>query len=206
MRYVAGGTVPVTATTVKQSTVILSSDPRSAGEARRFAARTLASWHVEVVQAAVELLVSELVTNALFHAAGPITVTLRVDGTHVRGEVLDRSPEVPVRRDRDTLTTRGRGLTVIDAYADSWGVERAEAGDGKSVWFQLALTGAPPPPEGDPASREVTVELDCGHALRVTFIPDASVLGAKAGCGECGQLSTVLGVGKFTRPPRQPGA
>ena len=189
----------MTAAPVKQSTVILSSDPRSAGAARRFAARTLSDWNVEVVQSAVELLISELVTNALFHAAGPITVTLRVDDTRVRGEVLDRSPEVPVRREREELTTRGRGLTVVDAYADAWGVVPAEDGDGKSVWFELELPGAFVPNQGDLPARDVTVELECGHALQVAFIPDVSVLGAKAGCAVCGRLSTVTGVGKFTR-------
>lgn len=94
-----------------------------------------------------ELLTSELVTNALLHTdqEAVVTATLglgeaaRVDG-RLRVEVRDALPRHPTLRATDTgkaaeSATSGRGLLLVHALADAWGVRAA--GMGKAVWFEL---------------------------------------------------------------------
>lgn len=84
-----------------------------------------------------ELLTSELVTNALIHTAYGAVVTASLAGDVLRVEVRDFAPEppdpyLPVSEDR----THGRGLLLVQALADAWGVRAL--GAGKVVWFELA--------------------------------------------------------------------
>jgi anti-sigma regulatory factor (Ser/Thr protein kinase) len=83
-----------------------------------------------------ELLVSELITNALVHGAGDPELVLTVDPPRIRVEVRDADPTVdfgPVVG--EASRTHGRGLAIVDALATSWGVE--PRWDGKAVWFVL---------------------------------------------------------------------
>jgi anti-sigma regulatory factor (Ser/Thr protein kinase) len=125
----------------------LPARPTSPGEARRFVGEVLRDHGLdtgEVVEAAA-LLTSELVTNAVLHAAGTINVDVDLDLTAVRVEVADSGEEQPARRDAAPEDTSGRGLCLVEAMARAWGVER-EREDGKVVWFELdvpALRSAP---------------------------------------------------------------
>jgi anti-sigma regulatory factor (Ser/Thr protein kinase) len=83
----------------------------------------------------VELLTSELATNALRHAASPLTVIVRYDGRAVRVEVGDGSPELPTSRSPGLSEPHGRGLMLIDALSSGWGVTPTR--DGKRVWFEV---------------------------------------------------------------------
>jgi anti-sigma regulatory factor (Ser/Thr protein kinase) len=111
----------------------------SPGEARRFVGDVLRHRglaRTEVVEAAV-LLTSELVTNAVLHAAdGTINVDVDLDLTAVRVEVADASEERPAPRVAAPDDTSGRGLHLVEAMARAWGVERPRE-DGKVVWFEL---------------------------------------------------------------------
>jgi two-component sensor histidine kinase len=86
----------------------------------------------------VLLLVSELVTNAVRHAATPFDVTVLVDGPEVTVAVVDRDrthpPEV---QDPAPDATSGRGLRIVQELSSSWGTESLD-GDLKRVWFRLA--------------------------------------------------------------------
>ena len=116
----------------------LPSRPTSPGEARRFVGDVLREHGLstcEVVEAA-QLLTSELVTNAVLHAAGAIDVDVDLDLTAVRVEVADVSAERPAPRDATPEDTSGRGLHLVEAMARAWGVDRA-CEDGKVVWFEL---------------------------------------------------------------------
>lgn len=86
-----------------------------------------------------ELLVSELVSNAVLHGSPAITLCLEVDPPCI---------EVGVRDEGETLPTtaveapppsvpRGRGLIIVDRLSASWGVIPAEPPPGKTVWFEL---------------------------------------------------------------------
>ncbi|MFJ6251838.1 MULTISPECIES: SpoIIE family protein phosphatase [unclassified Streptomyces] len=108
--------------------------------ARRLAREALARWDLEELTDSVELLISEVVTNAVRYAERP--VTLRLLRTDVlRCEVGDDSPQLPrQRRARDT-DEGGRGLLVVNRLARRWGATRLSGG--KVVWFELGLPSKP---------------------------------------------------------------
>jgi serine phosphatase RsbU (regulator of sigma subunit) len=112
----------------------LEPEDAAPGRARRLARRALARWGLEELSDSVELLVSEVVTNAVRYAQQP--VTLRLLRTDVlRCEVGDDSPQLPrQRRARDT-DEGGRGLFLVNRLARRWGATRLSTG--KVVWFEL---------------------------------------------------------------------
>ncbi|MEU7282544.1 SpoIIE family protein phosphatase [Streptomyces sp. NPDC045431] len=112
----------------------LEPEDAAPGRARRLARRALARWDLEELSDSVELLVSEVVTNAVRYAERP--VTLRLLRTDVlRCEVGDDSPQLPrQRRARDT-DEGGRGLFLVNRLARRWGATRLSTG--KVVWFEL---------------------------------------------------------------------
>ena len=86
-----------------------------------------------------ELALSELVTNALLHGRDPISVTLRVAAQSLRVEVCDANPVSPSFSVLDPTAVTGRGLLLISAVSDRWGVDPSPGG--KVVWFELLLGG-----------------------------------------------------------------
>lgn len=116
-----------------------------------------------------QLLVSELVTNAVLHAGTDIEVTVSVSGGVVRVDVVDQSRRLPTRKNYDRSAMTGRGLGLVDASARQWGVRGHPSG--KSVWFELAAHDATPtdaPAIDAPAlSRPHTVTL---HHLPVRLL------------------------------------
>jgi anti-sigma regulatory factor (Ser/Thr protein kinase) len=82
-----------------------------------------------------ELALSELVTNAVLHGRDPITLRVLRTGSCVRVEVSDGSPVSPSFSMLDPTAVTGRGLMLISAASDRWGVEPQV--DGKRVWFEL---------------------------------------------------------------------
>ncbi|WP_314253659.1 SpoIIE family protein phosphatase [Streptomyces sp. DSM 40907] len=116
----------------------LDPEETAPGRARRFARRALTRWGLEELSDSLELLVSEVVTNAVRYAERP--VTLRLLRTDVlRCEVGDDSPQLPrQRRARDT-DEGGRGLFLVNRMARRWGATRLSSG--KVVWFELSLPG-----------------------------------------------------------------
>lgn len=85
-----------------------------------------------------ELLITELVTNALVHTEQGAEVCASIDEARLRVEVRDYAarrprPYVPSADDG----THGRGLVLVQALADDWGVDALAPGAGKVVWFEL---------------------------------------------------------------------
>ena len=122
----------------------LSRSPRSAAEARGFVTSTLQDWELDGLADMAALLVSELVTNALLHARSSLVVQIMSGPAAVKVSVGDGSAALPQpRRDPDQeraqaaieLAEGGRGLVLVEAIADRWGVESQQAG--KRVWFEL---------------------------------------------------------------------
>ncbi len=117
-------------------------EPDAVRRARAAVRSQLHGWHLDCVADLAALLVSELVTNSLRHAAGPIGVRLvrpaGLDGT-LRVEVSDPLPDLPRERVAHPEDESGRGLQLVAGSSLSWGT-RPGAG-GKTVWFELAVPG-----------------------------------------------------------------
>lgn len=119
----------------------LPSTPASAGAARRFVDAALAAPELFPVTDAAALLVSELVANAVLHTGTPLEVVVAVDGAHVRVEVHDGSPRLPVRKNYSTMSGTGRGLVLVERMSSDWGADSTPTG--KVVWFELDAASAP---------------------------------------------------------------
>lgn len=110
--------------------------PSSVGEARRLVRRELGrAGRPDLVECA-ELVVTEVVTNALVHAGTPIDVAVRIDGDTLVVEVADGSAQQPVVRHHGALAGTGRGLRLLQGMVDRWGSRPHD--DGKTVWFELS--------------------------------------------------------------------
>jgi len=116
----------------------LPPEPASAGAARRFVTEVLKARDIDVEL--ISLLVSELVSNVILHAQTPLEVTIRTRGAHLRVTVADESPVIPALKQYAADSVTGRGLTMIDLTAESWGID--EMAEGKAVWFEIPLNGA----------------------------------------------------------------
>ncbi|WP_210585603.1 SpoIIE family protein phosphatase [Streptomyces sp. GESEQ-35] len=112
----------------------LEPEEMAPGKARRLARRALARWDMEELTDSVELLVSEVVTNAVRYATRPITLRLlRTDV--LRCEVGDDVPQLPRLRQARATDEGGRGLYLVNRLARRWGATRLSTG--KVVWFEL---------------------------------------------------------------------
>jgi len=89
----------------------------------------------------VELVVSELVTNAMRHGRGEITMHLDVTPDRVVVGVQDQGTGLPLPQEPDETVANGRGLALVAILATEWGV-RPEPGGGKVVWCVLMTTPA----------------------------------------------------------------
>jgi serine phosphatase RsbU (regulator of sigma subunit)/anti-sigma regulatory factor (Ser/Thr protein kinase) len=114
----------------------LPSELTSASRARSLIRRPLRRWGLLELLPTAELLVSELVTNAVRYAQGKIGLRLILEGGLVC-EVLDESAALPRLRHPDDSDERGRGLQVVSQLAQRWGARRAASG--KVVWCELPL-------------------------------------------------------------------
>ncbi|MDH2410374.1 SpoIIE family protein phosphatase [Streptomyces chitinivorans] len=113
-------------------------DPRAqtARQARRLARRALERWDLTDLSDSVELLVSEVVTNAVRYAERPITLRLLRTDT-LRCEVGDDVPQLPRLRQARATDEGGRGLYLVNRLARRWGATRLSTG--KVVWFELPM-------------------------------------------------------------------
>ena len=112
----------------------LAGEAPSVRTARRLVDETLRSWDCGEVLDEVELLVSELVTNAVVHGHGEVEVAVRLLPERIRFEVIDDDPSMPAPRHEPDAES-GRGLALVEALSSDWGVE--PTGSGKSVWFEV---------------------------------------------------------------------
>lgn len=124
--------------------IALQPEPQSAPLARAVVRELLAGSGVEALLDAAELCVSELVTNAVLHASTPLRLEVEVASQVVRLRVHDHSPNVPVLARHTSTASTGRGLALVAAIADAWGVEEHGA-DGKTVWCELTEGAAAQP-------------------------------------------------------------
>ncbi|MER5737346.1 ATP-binding protein [Streptomyces sp. NPDC002262] len=107
---------------------------------RRILRASLNHWQLSHLVVTANLLLTELVTNAFLHADAP-TVGVRVyrQGDLLMIEVNDGTPQGPLPRPTGLLSEHGRGLVLVDALADSWGVSR----DRTTTWCSLSTAMQP---------------------------------------------------------------
>ncbi len=114
----------------------LAPHPMTAGQARRLTRRALRRWGLESLVDPTELMVSEIVTNAVRFASRPLSLRLlRTDV--LRCEVTDDSPQVPRMRQAGFGDESGRGLFLVNQLALRWGATRLSSG--KVVWFEQKI-------------------------------------------------------------------
>jgi len=113
--------------------------PTSVAAARRFTRDTLIERPLEESETA-ELLVSELVTNAVRYGVGPILLSVTVRGRSLRCEVTDAHPAVPCLKAAAADDESGRGMQLLHELSHRCGVRPAR--QGKTVWFELQAPGS----------------------------------------------------------------
>jgi anti-sigma regulatory factor (Ser/Thr protein kinase) len=118
--------------------LVLDLDPSSVARARRFVEDCCFEWCLDDEDAASTVVVSELVTNALRHATGPIVliVARRLDRVVVSVEDTSERPVDPYPA--EPMSESGRGLEVVEQLSESWGEQALE--HGKRVWAEVVPT------------------------------------------------------------------
>jgi anti-sigma regulatory factor (Ser/Thr protein kinase) len=112
--------------------------PEAVTAARRFVREVLSDRPPELVDAA-ELMASELATNCVRHAHTGFEMTIHSDG-QIRVEVRDTGEGRPRPLSPTSREISGRGLRIVEAMSDAWGV--IPTSNGKAVWFTLPQPGA----------------------------------------------------------------
>lgn len=116
--------------------VELAPEAGSALAARRFVRQHLVSHALPSMADDVELVVSELATNALTHARSRFRISLCLSGQNLMLEVTDDCPGLPQRVRPSALDTTGRGVFITERLSSAWGV-RSMPGKGKTVWVSF---------------------------------------------------------------------
>ncbi|MCX4537206.1 amino acid permease [Streptomyces sp. NBC_00841] len=118
----------------------LTAEPAMVGKARAMAMGQLGAWGLDELSFTTELIVSELVTNAIRYAAGPIHVRLIRDQTLIC-EVADTGHTSPHLRHAAADDESGRGLFIVAQIAQQWGTRYTPTG--KTIWVEQALPESP---------------------------------------------------------------
>ncbi len=111
-------------------------DPASCGTARKDVEGQLTRWELQEAAFTTELVVTELISNAIRHSSGPIRLRLILDRTLIV-EVSDTSSTAPHLRRAALFDEGGRGLMLVAQLAQRWGTRHSA--DGKTIWAELQL-------------------------------------------------------------------
>ncbi|ARE73742.1 MULTISPECIES: SpoIIE family protein phosphatase [unclassified Streptomyces] len=131
-------------------------EPSAVSRVRNAGAAQLAAWGLEEISFTTELILSELITNAIRYGSAPVRVRLLRDRSLIC-EVSDGSSTSPHLRYAATTDEGGRGLFLVAQYADRWGTRYTERG--KVIWAELPLTGGPEPQAADPLDLDALEDL-----------------------------------------------
>ena len=153
-------------------------DAQAPGLARRFLAEALNSRVPEGLVDVARLLVSELVTNAVVHAASAVEVEVSIDdtGVVVRVRDADTGPLVSRAGGGTELDEGGRGFMLVDRLAQTWGTEHS--GGRKTVWFRLVPDGEQrpaPATDRDTSGLEGAPSLERARRMLRTLVVHPSI-------------------------------
>jgi len=126
----------------QQASWSLPGELTAAHEARALVVEPLEKWDLTSMVDTTQLLVSELVTNAITHAEGQVTLRLIKERALVC-EVLDTSSAMPKLQQAASSDERGRGLQIVSKLSSRWGARRVPAG--KIVWCEIPVPRAESP-------------------------------------------------------------
>ncbi|MFE9682149.1 ATP-binding protein [Streptomyces sp. NPDC006285] len=123
----------------RHCTVELHALPSRIGQVRRIVSAQLRYWRLDPLIDRAALGVTELLTNVHLHARPDKLCTVEIELLldQLTVSVHDRDPRLPEVRDATSSATCGRGLSMVAAVSESWGV-RPNGESGKVVWFTLA--------------------------------------------------------------------
>ncbi|MBW5485387.1 SpoIIE family protein phosphatase [Streptomyces bambusae] len=130
----------------------VAADPAAVSGVRGAAAGQLAAWGLDSIAFTAELILSELITNAIRYGGEPIRVRLLRDRSLIC-EVSDSSSTSPHLRYAATTDEGGRGLFLVAQFAERWGTRYTARG--KVIWAELPLTGEGPAPVSVPGLQEL---------------------------------------------------
>ncbi|MEV5666844.1 ATP-binding SpoIIE family protein phosphatase [Streptomyces flaveolus] len=122
------------------STLELSCDPSAVARARTYVTDQLAVWKLDALAFTTELIVSELVTNAIRYGREPISMRMILQST-LTCEVADAASTAPRLRRARTFDEGGRGLFLVAQLATNWGTRYTR--DGKVIWAEQLLPDSP---------------------------------------------------------------
>ncbi|MFI6074702.1 SpoIIE family protein phosphatase [Actinoplanes sp. NPDC051343] len=125
----------------RSATMLVPAEPTGPSRVRQWMTTRLREWSVpEPVIGAAILCTSELTTNALLHAGTPAQVRVDLNAERLLVSVADTGTRgTVIRAHADTMSSRGRGLGLIEDLSDSWGTDPTVRGT--TVWFEMLLTG-----------------------------------------------------------------
>jgi len=123
----------------------LEADLNSPRQARAFVTDTLERWSCRDATAIIDLLVSEMVANAVLHTGAPAELAVQLLPDRVRVSVTDQDTSQPKRRPTNPAVATGRGLALIEKLSVAWGIDRLPTG--KRMWFETLR----PDGSGEPA-------------------------------------------------------
>jgi anti-sigma regulatory factor (Ser/Thr protein kinase) len=115
----------------------LESDPSIVARARKYADEQLTAWGLDDAAFTTELIVSELVTNAIRYGRPPIQLRLIHQDSTLISEVYDSSGSTPHMRRARIFDEGGRGLLLVAQLADRWGTRHDRIG--KTVWAEQSV-------------------------------------------------------------------
>ncbi|MFC4529663.1 ATP-binding protein [Sphaerisporangium dianthi] len=149
----------------------LRAEPGVTAECRAVLRVTLAAWDLHDLIDDVLVVVTELLANALVHGGPPVHIAIGTAPDTVTGSVTDRGAGWPRLCPAGNESEHGRGLRIVAALTDAWGVEPVEDGIGKTIWFTRARrpdTGPPgrgpePPAMAKPARNSGTRPAQSGE-------------------------------------------
>ncbi|TWP52066.1 ATP-binding protein [Lentzea tibetensis] len=114
----------------------LAAEGGSCARARQMVREAASSWNLpDDLADDAQLVVTELVSNGIDHAEGPLELTVRRAGSGMFISVRDRSSALPQVRPVDPSSARGRGMQLVSALSVEWGTEPQPSG--KAVWALL---------------------------------------------------------------------
>jgi anti-sigma regulatory factor (Ser/Thr protein kinase) len=129
----------------------LPADPSVTAKCRALVREALTEWNLNDLTDDVVVVVTELLGNALIHGGPPIHLALSAGQSTLTGAVTDGGAGWPRLRVAGMDLEHGRGLRIVTALTDRWGVEPVPGGAGKTIWFTCSRRPAVPsrpPPEG----------------------------------------------------------